>query len=114
MVVVWPSFNPFRISSAALPFRFSMMPSHQPFEFSEALLELRLLEHPELQVHQRAKPAAIPGGEAAGADIGDQSGDGVSDRHGVVKVGQRIQADPKMTIRPTTAKNNNKKWVGRR
>ena len=43
-------FQPFSHFFRALPFRFSMMPSHQPFEFSEALLELRLLEHPELQV----------------------------------------------------------------
>ena len=34
----------------------------------------------------------------AGVDIGNQSGDGVSDGHCVVQAGQRIQSDTKMTI----------------
>jgi len=54
--------------------------SHQPFEFSEALLDFRFLQHSELQMHQRGQSRRDPRVKLAGVDIGDQSGDAVSDR----------------------------------
>jgi hypothetical protein len=44
----------------------------------------------ELELHQRCQSRRDPGVKLAGIDIGDQSGDGVSDSHCIVQVGQRI------------------------
>ena len=58
----------------------SMLPdrlSQQPLHPCQALLELRFLEHPELQVHQRGQSRCDPGVKLSGVDVGDQSGDGV-------------------------------------
>jgi hypothetical protein len=59
-----------------LPDRLSQQPLHPGW----SLLELRFIEHPELQVHQRRQSRCDPGVELAGVDIGDQSGDGVSNK----------------------------------
>jgi len=43
--------------------------SQQPFHPRQALFEFRLLEHPELQVHQRGQSRRDPGVKLAGVDI---------------------------------------------
>ncbi len=88
-----------RISSAATPFRFPMIASLiSRSSFARRFSSSVFSSTPELQVHQRRQSRRDPGVKLAGIHIGDQSGDGVSDRHGVVQVGQRIQADLNMTI----------------
>jgi hypothetical protein len=75
MVSVWPGFNSFWHffrGTSLLVLHDSL--SHQPLDFSEALLELRFLEHPQLQVHQRGQTRRDSEVKLFGVDIGDQSG----------------------------------------